>query len=59
MFILGVRSRSTTEVSYEHLGQIADSIVEWRGSIADELKLAPSDVADIEEKYPKRLKLQS
>ena len=46
-------------MSYEHLGKIADCIVEWRGPIADELKLAPSDIAAIEEKHPKQLKLQS
>ena len=58
-YILDMRSKSTTEVSDEHLGQIADSIVEWRGPIADRLKLGASDVAEIEAKYPQRLKLQS
>ena len=58
-YILDMRSKSTTEVSYEHLGQIADSIVEWRGPIADKLKLGPSDVAKIEAKYPQKLMLQS
>ena len=56
---IDVQPKSTTEVSYEHLGQIADSIVEWRGPIADQLKLGPSDVAEIEAKYPQRLNLQS
>ena len=54
-----MRSKGATEVSYEHLGQIADSIVEWRGPIAEKLQLGPSDVAEIEAKYPQRLKLQS
>jgi hypothetical protein len=54
-----MRSRSNAEVQYEELGQIADSIVEWKGPIADYLKLTPSDVADIETKYPQKLKLQS
>ena len=54
-----MRSRSNAEVKYEHLGQIAESMVEWKGPIADQLKLVPSDVADIETKYPQRLKLQS
>ena len=56
---IDVQPKSTTEVSYEHLGQIADSIVEWRGPIADQLKLTPCDVANIEAKYPQRLNLQS
>ena len=56
---IDVQPKSTTEVSYEHLGQIADSIVEWRGPIADQLQLGPSDVAEIEAKYPQKLKLQS
>ena len=54
-----MRLRDNTEVPYEHLGQIAESIVEWKGPIADELKLAPSDVAKIETKYPQRLNLQT
>lgn len=54
-----MRSRSNTEIHYEDLGPIADSIVEWKGPIADKLKLTPSDVADIETKYPQKLKLQS
>ena len=54
-----MRSRSNTEVPYEHLGQMAESIVEWKGPIADKLKLTPTDVADVEAKYPNRLKLQT
>ena len=42
-----------------HLGQIADKICEWKGSIADHLGLAPADVAAIDTEYPKDLKLQT
>ena len=31
----------------QHLGQIADSIDEWEGSVADQLGLVPADVAAI------------
>ena len=30
-----------------HLGQIADSMNEWEGSVADQLGLVPADVAAI------------
>ena len=42
-----------------HLGQIADSMYEWEGKVADELELTPADVASIQEKYRNNLKLQS
>ena len=54
-----MRLKSNIEIPYEDLGPIADSIVEWKGPIADELKLTPSDVAAIETQYPQKLKLQS
>ena len=54
----GQRTKST-KIQSKHLGQIAESMVEWEGSIADGLKLTESDVADIKTKYPQRLKLQS
>ncbi|MCG8622465.1 MAG: hypothetical protein MJE68_10780 [Proteobacteria bacterium] len=57
--MIGERPLSSAEVLFWHLGQIADSMVEWEGLIADELKLTPADVADIKTKYPQRLKLQS
>ena len=41
----------------KHLGQIADSMSEWEGRIADELGLKNADVAAIKNDYPK-LKLQ-
>ena len=43
----------------KHLGQIADSLAEWEGRIAEELSLTPSDVASIRKKHPNDLKLQS
>ena len=41
-----------------HLGQIADSMDEWEGGIAEELGLTKADVANIKTKYPSNLKLQ-
>ena len=43
----------------KHLGQIADSMAEWEGKIAEELGLTEADVADIKTRCPSRLKLQS
>ena len=43
----------------KHLGQIADSISEWEGRIADELGLKKADVAAIKCEYPNKLKLQT
>ena len=43
----------------KHLGQIADLLAEWEGSVADGLNLTPADVASIRIKYPNNLKLQS
>ena len=56
---LGIKPLSTAEVQPRHLGQIADSMVEWEGLISDKLKLTRSDVADIKAKHPQKLKLQS
>ena len=42
----------------KHLGQIADSMTEWEGRISEELGLKPADVASINTKYPRNLKLQ-
>ena len=44
--------------SSKHLGQIADSMYEWEGPIANELGLTPVDVAAIKAKYPMNLYLQ-
>ena len=45
--------------SSKHLGQIADSMCEWQGAIAEELELTPADIAAINMEYPKKLKLQA
>ena len=42
----------------KHLGQIADSMSEWEGRIADELGLKNADVAAIKSEYPNKLRLQ-
>ena len=42
-----------------HQGQIADSMDEWEGSIADGLGLTPAEVAFIKMKYPNQLNLQT
>ena len=57
--ILGGQPAKNAKVQSRHLGRIAELMVEWEGSIADELKLTESDVADIKTKHPQRLKLQS
>ena len=44
--------------SSKHLGQIADSMTEWEGTIADNLDLTPSDVKAIKTKYQNELHLQ-
>ena len=45
-------------IDAKHLGQIADSMYEWEGTIADELRLTWADIAAIKTKYPTSLKLQ-
>ena len=42
----------------KHSGQIADSMYEWEGPVADHLQLSPADVANIKKKHPGQLKLQ-
>ena len=54
-----MRPLRNDEVQDRHLGQIADSMVEWEGNIADELKLTAGDVAAIKTEHPGKLKLQS
>ena len=44
--------------SPKHLGQIANSMYEWEGVVADQLGLTPADVAAIKTQYPTQLKLQ-
>ena len=43
----------------KHLGQIADSMYEWEGSVAEQLCLTPADIAAIKMKYPGELRLQT
>lgn len=45
--------------SSKHLGQIADSMSEWEGAIADNLGLTPADIAGIKTKHRTELKLQA
>ena len=42
-----------------HLGQIADTLFEWEGPIAEGLGLTPADVAAIKVKHPYQLHLQT
>ena len=56
---LGGRPIKNAEVQCRRIGQIAELMVEWKGRIADELKLTPSDVANIKTKYPQELNLQT
>ena len=43
----------------KHLGQIAESLDEWEGSVAEQLGLTPADVAEIKTAHPFNLKLQT
>ena len=43
----------------KHLGQIADSMYEWEGPVAEQLDLTPADVAAIKVKHPGELRLQT
>ena len=42
-----------------HLGQIADSMHEWEGPVAEQLGLTQANVAAIKLKHPAELKLQT
>ena len=53
-YVLGV----DIEIPEEQLNEIADSIAEWEGPIADKLKLRKTDVEEIKTKYPQKLMLQ-
>ena len=46
------------EIPEEQLNEIADSMAEWEGPIADKLKLRKTDVEEIKTKYPQKLMLQ-
>ena len=43
----------------KHLGQIADNMHEWEGSVAENLGLTKAEVAAIKTKYPQELCLQT
>ena len=43
----------------KHLGQIADTMYEWEGPVAEQLGLTLADIAAIKVKYPGELKLQT
>ena len=47
-----------TKVQEKHIGEIADSMTEWEGPIADKLKLGTNDVANIKAKHQQNLMLQ-
>ena len=42
----------------KHLGQIADSMYEWEGSVADQLGLSRADISAIKTAHPTNLNLQ-
>jgi hypothetical protein len=43
----------------QHLGEIADKMSEWEGSIAEYLGLTPAEIEGVKIKYPRRLSLQT
>ena len=43
----------------KHLGQIADSMCEWEGPVAEQLDLTPAEIAAIKVKHPGELKPQT
>ena len=43
----------------KHLGQIAESMYEWEGSVAEQLGLTAADNAAIKAEHPGKLKLQT
>ena len=43
----------------KHLGQIANSMYEWEGPVAEQLGLTPAEIAAIKLKYPSELGLQT
>ena len=45
-------------VSRQHIDQVADSISEWQGPVAEQLGLTSADIAAIKAKHPTELKLQ-
>ena len=43
----------------KHLGQIADSMYEWEGPVAEQLGLTPAEIAAIKTEHPFKLGLQT
>ena len=43
----------------KHLGEIADSMDEWEGRVAEELMLTKVEIASIKTEYPGQLNLQT
>ena len=43
----------------KHLGQIADSMYEWEGAVAEQLGLTPAEIAAVKLKHPGELRLQT
>ena len=43
----------------KHLGQIADSMNEWEGPVAEELGLSPADITAIKIENPSKFNLQA
>lgn len=43
----------------KHLGQIADSMYEWEGAVAEGLGLTKADIAAIKMKHHSELRLQT
>jgi hypothetical protein len=41
------------------LGQIANTMYEWEGSVAEQLDLTRAEIAAIKMKHPRQLKLQA
>ena len=58
-------SRLAQEIDFEnkgvelHLGQIANSMYEWEGPVAEQLGLTPADAAAIKDEYPGKLALKT
>ena len=46
------------EVASKHIGQLADSMKEWKGAIAEGLNLTEADIAAVDLEYQNKLRLQ-
>ena len=67
MIIIGVKQNQLLDKVIDsdhggvskHLGQIADTMDEWEGSVAESLRLSPADVAGIKAAHHGKLNLQA